>query len=126
MEASRDLSQDLKERLLKGLAQIPPQLALTPLRGDKSSYRYKWQNEEPLPRDAIAADIKSGKAAGYGVRTGQISGGIVAIDSDGPSAHSKILEISKGGELPKTVAFTSGRPGRSQHLYSRPLAKVRS
>lgn len=41
----------------------------------------------------------------------------MALDQDGASAREKILQLSDSEALPKTVAFTSGRPGRCQYLF---------
>ena len=117
---ANNLQNDRKDHLIKTLTQLPSDWVLTPLLGNKAPYRSSWQSEEPLLRDAIAEDIRSGKAQGFGIRTGIISGGVVAVDQDGPSAAPKILEMSGGVGLPKTVSFTSRRPGRSQHLFKIP------
>jgi hypothetical protein len=103
--------------LLSAVPEFPQSWVLTPVTGNKIPYRKGWQNENPLSRDDIEEDIRSGKARGVGLRTGRISGGIVAVDADGPAAHEKILELSKGEKLPNTVAFSSGRPGRCQYLF---------
>lgn len=107
----------LQHQLIEGLNQIPPAWVLTPVNGNKQPYRKNWQRENPLSHKAIAANIKSGEAKGYGLRTGTISGGILAIDADGHAAHEKILELSGGEPLPETVAFTSDKPGRCQYLF---------
>ncbi len=103
--------------LLSAVPEFPPSWVLTPVTGNKIPYRKGWQNENPVSRDDIEEDIRSGKARGVGLRTGRISGGIVAIDADGKAAHEKILELSGGNKLPETVAFSSGRPGRCQYLF---------
>jgi hypothetical protein len=108
----------LQKLLTEGLDLIPQDWALTPLLGEKDPYRTAWQHESPLARNQIIAEIESGKAQGYGIRTGTISGGIVAIDFDGASAMQKALELSGGELLPDTVTFTSNRPGREQRLYT--------
>jgi len=100
--------------LLKVLTKFPTTWVLTPINGNKVPYRKRWQSEEPVSRSAIAKDIQSGFAKGVGIRTGRISGGIVAIDFDGPSAWELARQL---GEIPITVAFTSGRQGRHQRLY---------
>jgi hypothetical protein len=118
LNTSTSIAQKISvSQLIDGLGLIPGDWALTPLRGNKAPYRTDWQYEAPLPRTQIIADIKSGKAKGYGVRTGQISGGILAIDFDGASAMQKALELSGGESLPETVSFISNRPGREQRLY---------
>jgi putative DNA primase/helicase len=110
-------STALQKLLIEGLDLIPQDWALTPLRGNKAPYRTAWQHESPIPRNQIIAEIESGQAKGYGIRTGTVSGGIVAIDFDGSSAMQKALELSGGEPLPDTVSFTSNRTGREQRLY---------
>jgi uncharacterized membrane protein YgcG len=111
---------DLQRLLLAELDKLPSEWALTPVYGDKRPYRQNWQNERPLTKELMARDIKNGKAKGFGLRTGTVSGGIVAVDADGPAAHEKILELSGGVLLPETVAFTSNKPGRCQYLFHVP------
>jgi hypothetical protein len=106
-----------QQLLIGQLKTLPPEWALTPVKGNKACYRTNWQFEKPLSHKAIASEIKSGKAKGFGIRTGTVSGGIVAIDADGPAAHEKILELSSGQLLPETIAFTSNKPGRCQYLF---------
>lgn len=106
------LSAARKDELIQALQKFPGEWKLTPVGGNKAPYRRNWQNEK-LERREIAAEIKSNRAKGYGLLTGQVSGGILAIDADGEDAHAL---LAKYGELPRTVAFTSGRPGRCQYL----------
>jgi CRISPR-associated protein Cmr3 len=103
--------------LLQALTEFPSSWVLTPVNGKKIPYRQCWQSEQPISHEEIAKDIRSGKAKGVGLRTGGISGGIIAIDADGPAAHEKILELSNSEALPNTVAFSSNRPGRCQYLF---------
>ncbi len=107
----------LQDLLIEGLDLIPQDWVLTPLLGNKAPYRTEWQHESPLTRTQIIAEIESSQAKGYGIRTGMVSGGIVAIDVDGSSAMQKALELSGGEPLPDTVSFTSNRTGREQRLY---------
>jgi hypothetical protein len=109
----------LKQQLIDGLEQLPQPWALTPIDAHKAPYRTGWQTEAPLSKAELTHEIQTG-AKGYGLRTGLVSGGIMAIDLDGPSAYTKMLELSGGQDLPETVAFTSGRSGRSQHLFQVP------
>ncbi|MDP8965664.1 MAG: bifunctional DNA primase/polymerase [Cyanobacteriota bacterium] len=101
----------LQESLIEGLNLIPQSWALTPLLGNKAPYRTGWQHEKPLSQSKIIAEIEEGTAKGYGIRTGSISGGLVAIDFDGSSALQKALELSVGELLPDTVTFTSNSQG---------------
>ncbi len=106
-----------QQLLIDGLDQFPVNWVLTPVYGDKRPYRKNWQTETPITKDLIKRDIRNGKAKGYGLRTGTVSGGIVAVDADGHAAHDKINELSGGVPLPETVAFTSNKPGRCQYLF---------
>ena len=99
--------------LIKALASLPQEWVLTPVKENKRPYQDGWQNKK-LDRKRIESELKSGKAKGYGLLTGLPSGGILAIDADGPAAHELLASY---GELPPTVAFTSGRPGRCQYLF---------
>ncbi|MGI2907671.1 bifunctional DNA primase/polymerase [Tolypothrix sp. VBCCA 56010] len=101
--------------LISGLELLPLGWALTPVDGNKRPYRDNWQKEAPISRDAIVRELK-GRARGYGIRTGVISGGILAIDADGHAAEELLQKMSTS-ELPDTVIFSSGKPGRRQLLY---------
>ena len=98
--------------LIKALASLPQIWQLTPVNGDKRPYKGDWQ-KKGLDRKTIESELKSGKAKGYGLLTGEKSGGVLAIDADGPAAHELLASY---GELPPTVAFTSGKVGRCQYL----------
>jgi len=100
------------------LKAIPDNWALTPVDGNKRPYRKNWQKENPLDRGEIFKELSSGRAKGYGIRTGEISGGILAIDADGFAAEELLQKHC--GDLPQTVSFTSGKPGRRQLLYQVP------
>lgn len=113
------LSQ-LKEHqhlLIAQLKELPQEWAITPVYSDKRPYRKNWQSETPITKNLIERDIRNGKAKGYGLRTGKVSGGIIAVDADGHAAHEKILELSGGVPLPETISFTSNKPGRCQYLF---------
>jgi hypothetical protein len=110
----------LQQRLIDQLCKLPVEWALTPVKKNKACYRTSWQFEAPLSHQELITEIKSGRAKGYGIRTGKVSGGIVAIDADGHAAHDKITELSGNVPLPETVAFTSNKPGRCQYLFNVP------
>ncbi|MGI2907698.1 bifunctional DNA primase/polymerase [Tolypothrix sp. VBCCA 56010] len=101
--------------LISGLELLPSIWALTPVDGNKRPYRDNWQKEAPISRDAIVRELK-GRARGYGIRTGEVSGGILAIDADGHAAEALLQEMSKG-DLPDTIIWASGKPGRRQLAY---------
>lgn len=103
--------------LLSALHALPQSWALTPV-AQKKAYVAGWQ-QTGLAREAIAREITSGKADGYGILTGPLSGGLIAIDCDGHQPHARFKEIL-GGDIPRTVSFASGKDGRAQYLFSVP------
>lgn len=106
--------------LINALSALPPVWALTPVRGNKAAYLPNWQTN-PAPRSDIAQAIQTGEAKGFGILTGTLSGGIMAIDCDGHIPHTLLTQIL-GGDIPQTVAFTSGKDGRAQYLFAIPQA----
>ncbi|WP_414546404.1 DUF3987 domain-containing protein [Nostoc sp. CCY0012] len=123
-------SNDFIPQLLSGLKLIPPNWALTPVLGNKNPYRADWNQAVPMSRRQLIAIIEGGDTVtgkdskfykiypqGYGLRTGKWSGGILALDADGAAAQNLLNQM---GELPKTVSFTSGKPGRCQYLVRVP------
>ena len=110
------------------LSNIPVKWALTPVK-EKRPLRPDWQHEPPLTRDVLLDLLQNGQPlkssqgklwhchwTGIGLRLGTISGGLLAIDADGPLAEAKLQELSQGN-LPVTVSWTSGKVGRRQLLY---------
>jgi Protein of unknown function (DUF3987)/Bifunctional DNA primase/polymerase, N-terminal len=118
MQTSKDIFQS-------ELHILPQTWNLTPLGkrdasgkvDPKAPYIADWANTD-VDLEFINAEIEERKATGYGLRLGCPSGYVVAIDFDGQSAIEMGLE--KFGELPNTVTWTSGRPGRLQGLFSVP------
>ena len=116
----------------ESLDNLPSHWSLTPLR-EKRPYRPNWQTETKLERQLIRSLVKDGEQAvskktgkpytayisGVGLLTGEHSDGLVALDLDGASAEPLLQAISKG-ELPQTVSWTSGKPGRKQLLFQVP------
>src|SRR4028119_396255 len=105
--------------LIKSLDSLPSIWQLTPVDGNKRPYQKDWQ-KKGIDRKTLERELKSGNAKGYGLLTGEKSGGILAIDADGPAAHEL---LAKHGEVPATVAFTSGKLGRCQYLLQVPQEK---
>ena len=109
------------------LSVIPPDWALTPLKG-KSAYVAGW-TKNPYSVDQIKEELESGRATGVGLMTGQWSneGGLVWVDIDGPDAIP-VLEDLAGGPIdavfPPTLTISSGKPGRQRMLYGVPAAKL--
>lgn len=118
--------------IAESLNSIPKDWVLTPLR-EKKPYRKNWQNENAVSFAEIANGIvkgsknkgKKGKYytafdSGFGLRTGDISNGLLAIDFDGISAFNLMMCL-KGFEKPeKTVSWSSGKHGREQRLFKIP------
>jgi Protein of unknown function (DUF3987)/Bifunctional DNA primase/polymerase, N-terminal len=110
------INPTIAERLISGLQQIPLHWALTPVTDNKRPYRQDWQQETALNRQTLIKELQSNRAFGYGIRTGVVSGGILAIDADGHAAEALLQKLSDG-DLPDTVIFSSGKAGRRQLLY---------
>jgi len=120
------------DEIAAALKDVPYHWSLTPLQ-DKAPKRLDWQTEPFIPHEVIASLITKGEQvtskrtgepyrrywSGFGLRTGDASGGLLAIDVDGVSAQP-ILEAMSGGDLPTTVSWTSGKLGRYQLLFQIP------
>ena len=120
------------DAIAAGIKDIPAHWSLTPLQ-DKAPKRDGWENEAFIPHPHIADLIldgeekiskKSGKPyrayySGFGLRTGDYSDGLLAIDVDGAQAEG-LLQLVSSGDLPLTVSWSSGKPGRRQLLYQIP------
>lgn len=128
--------------LFESIDKIPAEIALVPLR-DKSPIFAKdpkhpgkapdWtmvvageENRELIKHHIVGTPSLSSKgsvykcySSGIGMVTGDASGGIFALDVDGISADVWLNALSSG-DLPKTVSFKSGKPGRRQLLYKVP------
>jgi phage/plasmid-associated DNA primase len=111
-----------KDEILSGLERLPDDWALVAVK-DKKPYLDNWTTEDFTP-EKITDEIRNGKANGIGIKTGTASGGILAVDHDGASCEALVLALSgcpiEAEALPKTVSFTSGKPGRFQSLYRVP------
>ncbi|NJQ96561.1 MAG: bifunctional DNA primase/polymerase [Hydrococcus sp. CSU_1_8] len=128
----------ISEKLINGLRRIQSialDLSLVPLNDNKQPLGDGWQNR-PMKAVELSAAINDGgvevpikgeikkiQLQGIGLLTGRpiTKDGqtyyLMALDQDGASAESKILELSAREPLPPTVAFTSGRVGRCQYLF---------
>jgi len=121
------------QAIVEGLSDIPNNWALTPV-SQKSPYRDGWQKETPLTKDQIKNCILNGEqlwskekekyyrvyASGYGVRLGDMSDGLLAIDVDGESAQRLLNAIAPDKGIPETVTWTSGKSGRYQMVFQVP------
>lgn len=94
-------------------SEIPFTWPLVPVRG-KRPYQKGWTRKS-CDRSEILAELETGKATGVGLKLGN---GLLAVDIDGESAGKLLLKLSGQNTLPATTAWTSGRPGRRQYLFS--------
>jgi hypothetical protein len=117
------------EAIAAGVRDIPAHWSLTPLQ-EKKPLRKGWQSEPFIPHEKIADLILNGEHAiskktykrfwsGFGLRLGEASGGLLAVDVDGASAEP-ILQKMSGGNIPSTVSATSGKTGRYQLILQIP------
>jgi len=121
--------------LISTLFILPEHWLIIPTNGNKQPLGYQWQLHPFSPSQMAKLLTQTGAVQvlnkhrgfypvtpqGIGLLCGQTEPEfLLAVDVDGESAHAKIQELSRGRGLPKTVAFTSGRPGRAQYLFSLP------
>jgi hypothetical protein len=107
---------DLSQVPSLDLSKIPDTWPVVPVVG-KRPCKKNWVNKE-CDRSEILAELQSGKATGVGLKLGN---GLLAVDIDGESAAKLLLKLSGQNTLTDffaTTAWTSGRPGRQQCLFS--------
>ena len=87
---------------------------IDPLTGD---LKEGWQDQDGYDVDGLAELNGLVKAAG--LLLGPKSGGVLAVDFDGPDAIAKFQEVfnRKPTDLPPTVGVTSGKKGRGQRFF---------
>jgi hypothetical protein len=121
----------VRENLVAHLEELPGNWALTPVH-NKRALRNDWQTEAVINRGHLAHQILNGTLItqangteytqtwnGYGIRTGEASGGLLGIDVDGAEAELLLQKLCNSN-LPTTVSWTSGRPDRVNRLYLLP------
>lgn len=106
---------------------FPDTWAFVPVAG-KETYVKKWTTK-PLTRiECMTAYQLRRDYVGLGVVTGSFSGGLIALDIDGPYADERYREAAGHEYEPygeeKTISWTSGKPGRRQILYKVPSNMV--
>lgn len=107
---------DLSQVSSFDLSKIPYPWPLVPVVG-KRPYEKNWVKKE-CDRSEILAELQTGKATGVGLKLGN---GLLAIDFDGLSATKMLAKLAGSNSLDifsKTTAWTSGRAGRRQCLFS--------
>jgi len=100
------------------LLTLPADWNLVPVVG-KRPIRKGW-TESNVDRLSCLKDLESGKATGIGLKLGE---GLLAIDIDGESAAKLLAKLAGENSLAdfsKTTAWTSGRKGRTQYLFTVP------
>ena len=108
------------QHLLDQLDLLPTTWGLVAVDGRKRAYQSSWQ-ANPLTKAQAAAEITSGRARAIGVLAGPTSAGLLFVDHDGISATTQLEQLGLPlRDLPKSLAFTSGRDGRFQIAYSVP------
>lgn len=75
----------------------------------KRPFEQNWQ-KKPYTAETIVNLIKKGRCQNYGLLFGHA--GLIGLDVDGDRPHQRLLEIAEGQEIPETVKWTSGKPGR--------------
>ncbi|MEG4104257.1 bifunctional DNA primase/polymerase [Microcoleus sp. Pol17_C1] len=100
--------------------EIPYTWPLVPVCG-KRAYKKGWTHKS-YNHPEILAELQTGKATGVGLKLGN---GLLAIDIDGESAAKMLAKLAGSNSLTpfsKTTAWSSGRAGRKQCLFSVPFA----
>ena len=124
------------DEIADALYLIPETWALTPIQ-EKGAFLEDWALEgcnREIIQDWLIDGVnrkskKTGKyydsyASGFGLLTGELSNGLLAIDQDGRDAIDLLdswFEAS-GCDRPQTISWSSGKEGRRQDLYRVPEA----
>ena len=102
---------------------FPEAWRYTPVAGKKPRLK-GWDKDTLDKQQCIEAYISERAFNGVGVVTGEQSGGVIALDIDGPDADSRYKEAAGEEYEPysqeRTMAWTSGKAGRRQILYQVP------
>ncbi|GFE70048.1 DUF3987 domain-containing protein [Chroococcus sp. FPU101] len=113
----------MNNSILQQLTNLPQSWRFTPVNSKKQPIVSKWQETPLTTQDIIDKYQFNNNVKAVGILTGELSGGVVAVDHDGESCDPLIEELSGlslAQALPKTVGFTSGKTGRYQLLYQIP------
>ncbi|MEG4290598.1 bifunctional DNA primase/polymerase [Microcoleus sp. C2C3] len=100
----------------ESLLTLPADWILEPVVG-KRPIRKNWTKTD-LDRLSCLAELESGRATGLGLKLGN---GLLAIDIDGDSAWELLKKLAGSNGITafsETTAWTSGRAGRKQCLFS--------
>jgi predicted P-loop ATPase len=106
--------------IIAELELLPDEWGLVVVDGRKRAYQDDWPNK-PLSKEQAAAEIRAGRAKAVGAISGPVSGGLLFVDHDGISATDQLEKLGLPlSDLPRSIAFTSGRDGRFQVSYKVP------
>jgi len=105
----------------------PNHWALIPVAG-KDTFHKGWADQKIARQDMVPTLVSDSRYRGIGVVTGSLSGGLIALDIDGPEANLRYKAVSGGEYLPygkeTTMSWTSGKAGRRQLLWRVPETLV--
>ena len=102
------------------LSRLPDDWGYVGVDGQKRPYQSAWQ-DNPLNKDALLAELNSGRAHAIGVCCGTPSGGLLFLDHDGKSASTLLADWGLPlSSLPRSWVVKSGRDGRMQIIYRVP------
>lgn len=102
------------------LARLPDGWGFVAVDGEKRPYQKAWQ-DNPLTKEALTVELRSGHARAIGVCCGVPSGGLLFLDHDGKSASTILRDWGcPMSSLPRSWTVTSGRDGRFQVIYQVP------
>ena len=102
---------------------FPEDWTLVPVQGKQPKVK-GWPDKKRSRVDSEGLYMADSRSSGFGVVTGALSGGLIAVDIDGHAADKRYRQAvgeayePYGGET--TMAWTSGKPGRRQILYRVP------
>jgi predicted P-loop ATPase len=106
--------------ILDQLARLPDGWGFVAVDGEKRPYQKAWQ-DNPLTKESLTAELRSGHARAIGVCCGVPSGGLLFLDHDGKSASTILRDWGcPMSSLPRSWTVTSGRDGRFQVIYQVP------
>ena len=102
---------------------FPEEWTLIPVAG-KATYVREWGEHKLRHIESEGLYFEDSRYQGFGVVTGELSGGLIAVDIDGHQADERFrAAVGEAYEVhgaESTMSWTSGKPGRRQILYRVP------
>lgn len=110
---------------------FPKEWRTIPLKG-KAPCTRGWQKSELNKKQCAELYHQTRGTTGLGVLTGELSGGLIALDIDGPEADARLKayldEVEPGAYEARgeesTMAWTSGKEGRRQVFWNVPNSMI--